>query len=374
VLRFVLGIALAGLVLWVLNGHRDELSGFGTVLSHLRWWWIPVAILAEAASYVAFAGIQFRLLAIGGLETPVRPMIGMTLAAQAINNSLPGGSVVAAVYGFRWYRRFGADDTLAGWALVGTMVASVVSLALVAAAGLALAADEGSSLDLIPVIIGVLLVTVAIGLLFVYERPLGWVVARALRISRRVTGRPRGELADHIAEVMRRLTVVRLGWNDVVAVVGWGLGNWLADCACFALCFLAIGAPIPWNGLLLAYGAGQLAANLPITPGGLGAVEGSITFALVAFGGDKVSSVDAVLVYRLMSFWAELVVGWGCAGWLSLGVRRGRWPRQALDAPVEAAMPAAPPTPTTSSLAVSTATVVGGVPMGSGDRGGEVGA
>jgi len=37
-----------------------------------------------------------------------------------------------------------------------------------------------------------------------------------------------------------------------------------------------------WKGLLLAYGAGQLAADLPITPGGLGVVEGSLTIALVA--------------------------------------------------------------------------------------------
>lgn len=105
-----------------------------------------------------------------------------------------------------------------------------------------------------------------------------------------------------------------------------------------AFSFLVIGAGIPIKGLLLAYGAGQLAANLPITPGGLGAVEGSITFALVAFGGAKISSLEAVLMYRLLSFWAELVVGWLSAGWLALEVRRGRWPRRALHAPVEAAM------------------------------------
>jgi uncharacterized protein (TIRG00374 family) len=220
------------------------------------------------------------------------------------------------------------------------MVASVVALALVAAAGLALAADEGASLDLIPVIIGVLLIAVAVGVLFVYERPLAWVVGWVLRISRGLTGRPRGEVATGISMVVRRLRVVHIGWHDVTASVGWGLGNWLSDCACFALCFLAIGSTIPWEGLLLAYGAGQLAANLPITPGGLGAVEGSITFALVAFGGDRINSVDAVLVYRLISFWAVIVVGWIAAGWLSLGVRGGRWPRHALEAPIEATMPA----------------------------------
>ena len=341
VVRFLVGIGLAALALYVLSGRRDELSGFDAVLHHLRWWWLPVAVLAESASYVAFAGIQSRLLRAGGVDPPIRPLLAMTFASQSINNSLPAGGVFAAVYGFRWYRRFGADDTLAGWALVGMMVASVVSLALVAAGGLAFAVEEGANLDLIPAVVGVLLIAMAVGALFVYERPLELAVGWALRTSRRLTGRPRGELADHIATVVERITVVRLGWRDVSAVVGWGLCNWLLDCACFGLCFLAIGTSIPWGSLLLAYGAGQLAANLPITPGGLGAVEGSITFALVAFGGDRTSSVDAVLVYRLLSFWAELGVGWACAGWLALGVRRGRWPRQAFETTFVVGAPAA---------------------------------
>ncbi len=85
----------------------------------------------------------------------------------------------------------------------------------------------------------------------------------------------------------------------------------------------------------IAYGAGQLAAALPITPGGLGAVEGSITIALVAFGGAHVATVDAVLLYRLISFWLVLVIGWLLVGELALEVRWGRWSRQALSSTVE---------------------------------------
>ena len=73
---------------------------------------------------------------------------------------------------------------------------------------------------------------------------------------------------------MAWMTAVRLSWTQIGHVIAWGTTNWLLDCACFAMMFLAIHAPIPWSGLLLAYGAGQLAATLPITPGGLGVVEG----------------------------------------------------------------------------------------------------
>jgi uncharacterized protein (TIRG00374 family) len=334
--RFLLGIGVLALALWALSSHRGELSGFSTVFDNLKWWWIPPALVVELASFVCFAGLQYEFLRCGGLVPPEGPLLKMTFASQAITNSLPGGTAFSAVYGFRWFRRFGADDTLAAWSLAGTVVASVVSLALVAAAGLALATGEGASLDLIPVIVGIFLITLAIGALFVYERPLAMVVTWGTRVSRKLVGRPHGDLAVEIDRIIEMITAVRLGSRQIVNVMLWGVANWLFDCACFAMMFLAVNATIPWKGLLLAYGAGQLAATLPFTPGGLGVVEGSITIALVAFGGAHVSTVDAVLMYRVISFWLVLVVGWGLWGQLAFQVRRGRWSRSALDAPVEA--------------------------------------
>jgi hypothetical protein len=355
VLRFVLGLGIVALAFWALSSHRDELSGLSDVFGNLKWWWIPPAVLVEVASFVCFAGMEYELLRSGGLAVPEGPLLKMTFASQAITNSLPGGSAFSAVYGFRWFRRFGADDTLAAWSLVGTLVASSVSLSLVATAGLALATGEGASLDLIPVIIGVFLITVAIGALFIFERPLSVAVTWGLRISRKLVGRPRGDVAANIQRIVHMVTAVRLGRRQVVNIMLWGCANWLFDCACFAMMFLAVDASIPWKGLLLAYGAGQLAANLPFTPGGLGVVEGSITIALVAFGGAQDATVDAVLMYRLISFWLILLVGWVLWGQLAYQVRKGRWTRHALDAPVEAelvpadgsGLPASGPPPAT---------------------------
>ncbi|HVX20233.1 MAG TPA: YbhN family protein [Acidimicrobiales bacterium] len=333
-LRWLVSFGLLALAVEELNGHRSELSGLGTVLGQLRWWWLPVAVAAEAASLGAFTMVQYRLLDAGGLQPRRRPLMGVTLASQAITNSLPGGPALAAVYGFRWYRRFGADDALAGWALVGSAVTAALALALVASGGLVLATEQGATLNLIPVVAGVLVVTLAIGALFLYERPLAAVVNWAVRTSHRLTGRPRGDLEAQIEGLVARVTVVRLHRRQVLVVVGWGLLNWLADCSCFALAFLTVGAGIPWKALLLAYGAGQLAANLPITPGGLGAVEGSITIALAYFGGVHTAGIDAVFIYRLVSFWLVLLIGWAACGGLAWGVRRGRWPRHALAAAV----------------------------------------
>jgi uncharacterized protein (TIRG00374 family) len=335
-LRFVLGLGVLALAVWVVASHSNELSGISSRLSHLQWWWLLPALVVELGSFVCFTGMQYELLRAGGLEAPKVPLFEMTFAAQAMANSLPAGTGAAAVYGFRWFRRFGADTTLAAWSLAGTLLASVISLSLVAVLGLALATGEGASLGLVPVLIGVLGVTVAIGALFVYERPLASVVTWALRASHALTGRPRGDVHAQLERVVGWVTTVRLGWAQIARIVMWGVGNWLLDCACFAVTFTAVGAPIPWKGLLLAYGAGQLAATLPVTPGGLGAVEGTITIALVYFGGPKASTTVAVLLYRVLSFWLVLVIGWVLWALLALEVRQGRWKREVRGAPAGA--------------------------------------
>jgi hypothetical protein len=309
-LKYVVGLALAGLALWALTGRTGELSGASSYLDRLRWWWLVLALAAEAGSLVAFALMQKRLLEAGRVHVSTARLTAVTVASTAIANSMPAGPVVSAVFAFRQYRRRGADEALAAWTLAAVFVTASVTLALVAAVGVTVAGAEGAGLDLVGVTVAVLLGALALGAVFLQRRVLVWLVSGSVRVTQRLVRWPRGELAVHVDGIIARLTVVTLGFGQVLSVVGWGLANWFLDCACLALSFLAIGAGIPWRGLLLAYGAGQLAANLPITPGGLGVVEGSLTIALVTFGGAESSTVAAVFLYRILSFWAELPVGW----------------------------------------------------------------
>ena len=335
-IRVVIGFAVVVVAVWVLSSKGSELEGFTSVFGTLRWWWVPPAFALEIGSYVCFALMQRDLLMAGHLRPPWWTLLKLTFGSQALTNSLPIGNAVATVYGFRWFRRFGADNTLAVWAMAGTLVASVLSLTLVAMIGLGLATGAGSSYDLVPVLIGAFLFALALGSLFVYERPMRTVITGVVRASVKLTGRPRGDTHEQIRQAMAWLTAIRLTWTQIGHIVWWGTLNWLLDCACFALMFKALGAPIPWGGLLLAYGAGQLAATLPITPGGLGVVEGSITLALVAFGGQETSTAYAVLLYRVISFWFILALGWLFIGEMALQVRRGHWRRSATGTAVEA--------------------------------------
>jgi uncharacterized protein (TIRG00374 family) len=263
------------------------------------------------------------------------PMTGISLASNAIQSSLPGGIVFYAAYIFRQYRRFGADEVLSGWTLIAVNAVSFICLSALASVGLALALGTGSALDLVEVILGIVAVAALVVVAWVARARLLPHLARAVRLSQRLTHHPSpgADSAEVIEGWLTRVGSVSPGRSDWAWATAMSLGNWVADCGCLTLSFLAVGAGVPWRGLLLAYGAGQLATVLPITPGGLGVVEGSLTVALVTFGGAQDSTVAAVLLYRLISFWLLLPVGWGSWGALALvGRNRNRSGARVLEA------------------------------------------
>ena len=79
---------------------------------------------------------------------------------------------------------------------------------------------------------------------------------------------------------------------------------------------------MPWRGVLLAYGLSQLAACLPIIPGGLGLVEGSLAVLLVAYGMPGNEALASVALYRIVSFWIVVPAGWGAWGYITLTEHR----------------------------------------------------
>lgn len=310
IVRLVVSLALAAFAVHVVYGQRDELAGATVYLEDLRWPWLVVAATVELGSIVAFAALQRRLLMAGRVLVSLRTMTMITFAGNAIQNSLPAGPVWSGVFAFRQFHHRGADEVLAGWLLVGTAAVADIALVSLAVVGLAGASGTGSGLDLVTVILGLLVL--AVGIVAVWSRR-NWIVRhliRPLRLSQRLFRRPSGDPERLIDELLKRVNAISPSRKDWVVAMVFALSNWSLDVGCLICAFMAVGAPVPWRALLLAYAAGQLAANLPITPGGLGVVEGSLIIGLVAYGGGQESTVAAVLVYRLLSFWALLPIGW----------------------------------------------------------------
>ena len=150
-------------------------------------------------------------------------------------------------------------------------------------------------------------------ILSVVIRPVGRIVRTGARFMGRSIEDP---------ESLLRATAARMAATQI-RVTGWltvgitAVANWLADMGALAASIAAVGAPVPWRGLMLAYAVGTGAAAIGIVPGGLGIVEATLAVALMEAGVHHPVALAAVLVYRLISFWMVNSIGW--LAYLSLG-------------------------------------------------------
>jgi uncharacterized protein (TIRG00374 family) len=149
------------------------------------------------------------------------------------------------------------------------------------------------------------------------------VLERLAALSKRAFGKPE----DGGAGVDRFLDEVssrRLSLPGYGRVFGLALANWAFDVAALALSIRAMGQPVPWDDLLLVYGAGAAVASTGLTPGGFALVELAMTAALTASGLHSSAALAAVVAYRFISFWLVLLGGWVAFIVLAHPLRRGR--------------------------------------------------
>lgn len=319
-----MSLALLGAAAYFLVGRASKVAGAWHLLGHLRWRWIGLAVLFEAASMVVFARMQRWLLRAGGVEVPLRTMVEITVAGNAVAATLPAGVAWAGAWVFGQLRRRGVSRFLRVWMFLVAGAVSSFALFVVVAVGIELAGGNGPvsglrwgvlALAAIPV--------VALGLFAArHSRPArraGQATAAALGTlpgGRRTLGKLGG--------LARRVGTVRLGPIGWVEVLGLGLLNWLDDCAVLVACMLALDLSVPWRGIFVVYGLTQVAAALPVTPGGIGVVEGTLATLLHAYGVPVEQAIATTVVYRIVSFWGLVPVGWGVWVTLDLLQQRGR--------------------------------------------------
>ncbi|MFB4311003.1 YbhN family protein [Actinomadura sp. GTD37] len=302
--------ALVLAVLAALPLYADELPDLGAVwsaVSHADPGWLTMVVLAVAGSMGAFARLQRRLLRVGGLRMPLRRAFAITYAGNALSTTLPAGPAVSVVYTFRQFRRGGASARLATAVILAGGVITTTAYSLVGL--LALLADphaRGPALTAlaVPLVLAVLLVPV-----LRRPGPRALVAAPLRRGYRFALAHPGiAPYAERLAGIRDVLRPTRRDW---AALASLALLNWLFDILALLSAAHAVGIDVPPNGVALAYFAAQAAGSvLPLLPGGLGAIEGSMAASLVAFGATLSPAAAAVGVYRLVSYWAVVAVGW----------------------------------------------------------------
>jgi uncharacterized protein (TIRG00374 family) len=306
--------------------RRHDLAGAFRLIGRLNWAWLGVAIGFETASFIAFARLQRWLLRAGGVQIGLLSMVEIVLAGNALAMSLPGGAAWAAAWAFGQLRRRGADRLLAGWVVLvaGALASFVLFLLLVA--GSLMAGSKGPVASARWALVGLACIPALVVLGVVAARRSIWVRNGLTATWRRLA---RFELLARVERVIqgvleRARMVQPTPWQWVEAS-GLAALNWLETCACLIACIYAVHGSVPWRGILVAYTLAQVLASIPITPGGIGVVEGGLTALLVAYGLHTNVALAAVLLFRVVSFWGLVPVGWFF--WVVLQIA-GRPPRR----------------------------------------------
>jgi putative heme transporter len=323
--RDVLGVAVLVLAVGVLFNKRHELASATHLIAHLDWRWMVLAVGAEAGSMVVFARLQRWLLRAGGVRVGLRSMVEITVAGNALGTTLPGGVAWSSAWVYGQLRRRGADPVLSGWVILVAGALSSFAIFVILATGAFVAGSKGPLAGLRPLTAALAAIPVAAGLV-------GLLLARWPRLrtaARNLWGEaarrwPRIAAAEATLErFWARVRTVRptpVGWLEAFGLALW---NWVLDAVTLAACVLALGGGVPWRGILVAYALTQVAASLPITPGGLGVVEGSLAALLVAYGMHLNAAVAVTLLYRVVSFWGINLIGWIVWSGIELSQRRG---------------------------------------------------
>lgn len=294
--------------------RRPHLADAIPDISRLNGVWVLPAIALAGVSMLTAALQQRRVLRAAGLSLPVRSMMAITLAGNAVSVTLPlAGSTAGTAYTYMQLKKRGADLPTATWSLATCGIISTTVLAVVLGVGAGITGDGATS---VVGAVAVLLGIVPLGVLLIaFRSPM--VRGHAQRIAQRVIDRLHSTKHDAdgpnpvvVSRMFERMARFRVGWRAGATASVYSAVNWVTDVACLAVCVRALGVPVPWTHLVIIYGATLGAASLSFTPAGIGIVESAIAVGLAQSGVPTSAAIVAALLYRAVSCWLALGVGW----------------------------------------------------------------
>jgi uncharacterized protein (TIRG00374 family) len=305
-----LPVALGGIAIYLVLPRLTAVFGAWPRLSTLNPIWYAVAFGSEAVSFTCTLALQRLVLRTASWFT----LVTAQLSGNAITNTMPGADALGAAVQFRMLARSGVDtdSTVSGLGVLSLLqVGSLLALPLFALPAILLGTPVKRGLfeSALIGIAGFVLFAGGSVLFFGTDRPLQ-LLGLALQRVWNTVSRKKPPLAGLDERLLhdRDAGKQMLGrsWRRAVLLTTGRLGF---DFGCL-LCVLRATHSSPSPSLvLLAYAAAGVIGLLPITPGGLGIVEASLSGFLILAGIPAGEAFLAVLAYRIISYWVPTFAG-----------------------------------------------------------------
>lgn len=330
-LRPVLRVAVVALLAAGLYGFLPRVVGLAEQASVLREanpGVAAAAALVQAVSVVLYVVALQRILGEMGARRPFGTVFRSWTAGFFVGHVAVGGAAAGFVVTVEAMHDAGVDreTTSESVGVMGLLEAG--GTAAVLGLGLVLTAGTGIPAATRPAVAAAIALVVAAAVLagLGARHPAGVeraavAVARLPGVRRLpVTGAELGAAGRRVAERLRLVLRRRRIGVTVLPI----LGEVALDATSLALFLVAVGHPPPLGPFLIASGVATVVGTLPLTPSGLGLVEGALIGLFIGFGTPPAAAVAAVLGYRLVDFWLPLPVGAASYATVVLARRRRR--------------------------------------------------
>jgi putative heme transporter len=311
VARRALVVAVAGAAIYLVLPRLAAVLGSWPQLSTLSPIWFSVAVAAELASFAC----NFALQRLALRTRDWFAVVTAGLAGNAITDSLPGGDAAGAAVQFSMLTTAGFDtDTAVGgltaFSLLG--VGGLLALPILTLPAMLVGAPVSRGLvhTALLGIAGFALFAIFGAVLLYTDRPLATIGRAAQGLRNRVTRGHRPPMTGLDARLLTERDAIRtvLGekWWQAALLTAGRLGF---DYGCLLAALRATGTSPRPSLVLLAYSAAGIVALFPLTPGGLGIVEASLSGLLILAGVHPGDAFLATLAYRIAAYWLPLLAG-----------------------------------------------------------------
>jgi len=149
-----------------------------------------------------------------------------------------------------------------------------------------------------------------------------FVIAGLVAVGLAVLAAPPGRqlLRARIAPMLGQVIPRLLDVAQQPAKLAMGIGGAVLLTAGYILCLAAsvraLGGSLPLASIAVVYLTGSAVGSIVPTPGGLGAVEAALSAGLSAAGLPGATAVSAVLLFRTLTFWLPVPIGWAALSYL----------------------------------------------------------
>ena len=289
--RTVLMAVVALVAVWTLLAQLD-FQQVSTAVSQANVWWMLAALVFSVATYV---GAGLTLVAFSPERLSLWRSTEVHLASAVVSLVAPAG-VGGAAINLRFLNRKGVP-TAVGVATVALV--QVVQFIVTVVLLVVLAAMTGQSTGLtlpsgwVLVAAGAVVVVAAVVLTIPKARTWAWA-----------------KIEPTYRQVWPRLVWVMSNPVRLALGVGGALMLSLSYILSFSASLWAFGYTVPFAVLAITYLASNTVGSIVPSPGGIGPVELALTAGLVAAGVPYGVALSTAIVYRLVTFWIPIPVGW----------------------------------------------------------------